>query len=103
MRKLLIPGLCRLLYRLLFMLDNSVYKAPPDVSQAIALKHVLKGGNPTLRHLPIRLSTEFEHIDDPYIHRLLTYLNEAITELYVINTKLHSAELDRLLSRRFYL
>ena len=103
MRKLLITGLCRVLYRLLFMLDSSVYKCPPDVSRDIALRHVLKGGNPTLRHLPIRLSAEFEHIEDPYIHRLLTYLNDAITEIYVINTQLHSDKLDRLLSQRFYL
>jgi hypothetical protein len=99
MKKLLI----RLLYRLLFMLDSATFNYTPIPSDTIGLRHKIVGAHPTLRHLPLRLSTEFEHIEDPYIHRILSYLNEAITELYVINTKLHSAELDRLLSRRFYL
>ena len=92
-----------LLYRLLFRLDNSNFVGDVDASENISFHNPLTGASPTLRHLPIRLSREFENIDDPYIHRLITYLNEAIEELYVINTKLHSAELDRLLSRRFYL
>ena len=103
MKNLLITGLCRLLYRLLFRLDIANFENAEVPSEALALLHKIVGAHPTLRHLPIRLSTELENIEDPYIHRILTYLNEAITEIYVINTKLHSAELDRLLSRRFYL
>ena len=99
MKKLLI----RILYRLLFQLDAANFQHVTLPSDTIGLRHKLVGAHPTLRHLPLRLSKEFEHIEDPYIHRLLTYLNEAITEIYVINTKLHSDKLDRLLSSRFYL
>jgi hypothetical protein len=89
--------LTRLLYKLLLKLDSGLEP------KSIVLDYKFTGAQPTLRHLPNRLSKEFEHIEDPYIHTIITYLNEAVEELYVINVGLHSKELDRLLSKRFYL
>jgi hypothetical protein len=93
----------RMLYRLLTQLDASNFKHAVLPSDGLAIDYKFTGAQPTLRHLPIRLSAEFANINDPYIHRLISYLNEAVEELYIINVDLHSAKLDRLLSRRFYL